>query len=530
MYKDNNKEYIVYKKDGKFYGCINHDGEFDYDLDSHERDMLDHIFKELCFNSNSERIATIEFESELTDIYYDKEHDLYNFKFQSNKELTTEQFSTLNRLFNNRDNVVYIKLNENDYIKRFIKKGKKTILVLLSSAMLLQTGMTLEVQASNDISSNETEIETFNLDDYTPQSLLETVSFEMSEEEKTEKINNLKDAIKNNPNLTEEEKGQILECFVIIEDNIEYLDYNYLLDLYKNKLKIEYVNDSKGTIQGEFYPDNGRIVLYNATDIHMHESVFTHEFCHTLESNKRNYTFSNFFEALNSIYNSEYFGYKIYDEDYATYDTSYNYAKPYLYVLMEILRPETLRRYHFTQDINSLLEEMMTILPSEEKCRSILYGIATAGPRKNDYLITLLKELYEAEYGMDISSNIEVMAILNNRGLANTVNIEDEYDVIGKKLEVKTQKAYFNNENPYYMVPSTYTLVREVTNYIETMSYDDAIEKGLIEYKSGGIHILKDNVELIDDNTVGYHAPIASVRDDIDINEYYSEQQHTKTR
>lgn len=530
MYKDSGKEYIVYKQDDKFFGCINRDGEFDYDLNSEERKILDHIFKNLCFNSNSEKIATIEFDNELTNIYYDKEKDLYNFKLQSSKELTKEQLTALNKMFNNRDNVVYFKIKETEYIKRFVKSGKKKILVFLSAAMILQTGMTLNVQASYNETPNIEEIEIFNIDDYAPKkSLLETESFGMSDEEKQERINTLKDSIKNNPNLSEEEIRDILSYFSIIEDNIEYINFDYINDLYKNKLDIIYNNNANGNVEGSFYPDDGRIILYSAESIQDHEAVFSHELSHTTENNKRDFALSNFFEALNAIYNSEYFGYDIYDFNYHTYDNSYETYKPYIYVLAEIIRPEALRRYHFTQDTESLIKEMMTILPSREKCYSILYGISNASPIKdrNTYLVSLLKEMYYIEYGQDLENNIEVMARLDNKKLSSYVSIEDEYEVNSQKIIVKTQKAYFNEKNPYYMIPSSFALQREVKNYVQMMTIDEALSMGLAKLENHNLILLND-AYLIDDNTVGYNAPFGTVENTIDIKDFYNE--HSKTK
>ena len=532
-YNDNDKEYVIYRKDGKYYGGIDNKGKVDYDLTEEEKDTMNYVLKELCFNSNSPKIATIEFESELLDIYYDKERDLYNFAFQSSRNFTKEQISTLNILLNNRDNVVHMKINELDFIKRFIKKGKKTILVLLSASIILQQGIIIDVQARYNNGSDKQIVDVKDEEVSASKSLLETVSFEMSDEEKREKVNNLKDAIKNNPYLTEEEMAEVLSCFSVVEDNIEYIDYEYVLDLYRNRLKIVYVNSYDGPYAGTFNPTTGEIELYNVSNISMCKKfVFTHEFNHTLEKAQKKRALSGFYESLNSIYNSEYFG--IYEEadNYHLYDESFNFAKPYIYVLAEILRPETLRRYHFTQDYDSLIQEMMTILPDREKCQSIIYGIATLNQynKKNDYLISQLKELYEAEYGEDISNNIEVFARLEKESLCEYIDIEDEYEVLNKKLVVKTQKAYFNKNNPYYMVPSTFTLIRSIQNAVQTMSIDEAISSGLVKYENGELIMMKDDAFIIDDNTIGYKIPYgsASVVNDIDINDYYKGQDFRK--
>ena len=569
-FKDNGIVYIVYKENDKYIAGKLINNKIDTNLVDKEKEIVNYVFDKMTIG-RSIYLGNIYFENNTYKQYYDKKNRWYSFYTLDNKNIDKDVLIKLNNLYNYQDNIVYKKMNKSDskYIKRIVKYGKKVVFVLISSAVIIQSGCTIsntnvEVKntsnsldnieeivqvidndVENSLTSNNASSITLDYDididlgkylDNTNQNIKEieikdidtplvvpqtidieeennidiqenidedieidtsdledSVIIDISNEE-TEtltqefKISSLKEAINNNPNLTGSEKQFITNNFDIINSNIDYIDYNEALYTYNN-LKIVYQQeiDSSGLGQFNFY--SSTIKLGGCTGFNdCYKLVLLHELSHTLESSDRDYNVPYFYEALNSIYNAEYFGNKYYPEDYTKFDPAYDNIKKYIYSLAEILGPETLREYHFNQSTDYLVNKMMEYVPDEGGCYKLISDISYLGNFDEDIRETeetryevenILSQLYLNIYNEDMSTNLEIMAHLHPEEVAQYLDYNDEYEVISKSIEVNTQKAYFNTDAITYLQDSTYNYVRNVytaDNNMQVATLTDAVD------------------------------------------------------
>lgn len=569
-FNSNGTDFIVIKKDNDFFAGKYENDNISFKLNNSEKLLVNKIFEKMIATQDRIFLGLVTFNNKRYKHFYDKVNSWSTFLNIDNSEINKDELILFNKLYNNRDVLVYYNRgNDNNYIKRIFKDGKRIILVFMSASMILSSGCFIrntqvleeeqdEIVINTNIQTDEnqgievlsfdeeleeeyqeinsveeleqkTEIEendTIQYDDNqspevnnneeekSSQETNQTIELDKNKEEQNqlsnipdftksysneEKIEFLMNALKDNTNLTDEEKEFFIYNFDIVKDNIEYIDFQ---NLYKHNANLKIVYDENTNYEGAFNSPTSTMTFYGAKNFgEVDNAAKTHEKSHTEESDNRDFDLGiGVLEPLDSIFNKEYYGIKYMPNDYSSYDTGYEASQKYIYALMEIIGPEPFRRFHFNQDIRELSNELYKIVPSENHYYALFQNLSFMS--NNPSLFNRMKNskaegieetirfiidyYYLSKYGEDITNNVEIMIHLDPKAIIDKYDFNDgNEDIYNRTLKVKDQKAYFNKNNPYYMKDSSVYYVKEVPVDKDIMSIEDALKNGLIREENG---------------------------------------------
>ena len=402
----NEIEYIVYKGEDKYIPCKIENNNISFDLTNEELSIINSVFNKVKVTDNKIKLSNIEYNSKLYQHFYDKTNNWNIFLNIDGTDITKEELSTFNNLFNYQDDKMYMASSIDDkkdsFIKRLVKIGKKTIVALVLSTSLISPLTTLTTVQGKEIKNEVVEVE------------------EKEELSAYQKIENLKKAINDNESLTKKEKEFMLSKFDIIYDNIDLIDYELVIDRFDD-IYMEYEEDrcDYGNIAAYYSPSDNYIHSYGGTCIDdIDESVLTHEFFHTLQG-ERHYN-PGIFEPLNDILVNEYEGVKK-EKYYRCYSTGYEILKPYIYELTELVGSEALRYYNFTGDTSKIESELINLIDDESKVHDLFYNL-------------------------DVMKDILIRdGIYANLGTAYSLFEDNVEDILGEYVEAKTKKSRYSD-------------------------------------------------------------------------------------
>ncbi len=262
--------------------------------------------------------------------FLDKKASMNIFYQIEGKELVVpskEDLRYLNCIFNNQEETLYnnssnIKEETNQFFKRIIKKGSKTVVVLVTSLALFVT----PVLAKGTINDGITLIDASN----------SVILYEQAIPSKGMDAQEIESLIKNNSNLSNEEKELALSCPEFFAENSKYFDKNLIANRLSN-LETFYIKTKNGNVGGTYTSlENtsiSEIRIYNCQSFEeTQQCTWTHEFCHAFQD--FDYNMRAFSEVLNTTINNEYFGV---GETDGLYDSAYVHVRDYVYAILELI-------------------------------------------------------------------------------------------------------------------------------------------------------------------------------------------------
>ena len=530
-FEDNNILFSLDIKEGRLFYQKKENDIIYSDLKNEEINFINDVFSCLMPSSNIKDLGIIKCNSKEINHLYDLDNK-YHLFFEGEKEVTKDCLQ-LNYIFNNQEEYVNNYNYDRNYSSKFVKRrviiGKKVLSVVVSSAFLLTSSLFFIKGGQKIINFVESYRYNQKVEEYSNRQI---------------EINEIINAINDNKNLTDVEKEFFLSCRDFFEDNIEYFDYYTVLD-YLKRLRIEYIPDKQNSnVYGEFTAtgsNRGLIKIYNATSFEDSDKyILSHEFLHvfTKYSNDNN----SIYEGLNVLLNNEYFG-----VNNILYDSGYPSLRKYIYILSELIDPNTLKQYHADNDINYLKNSLIEIIPDENmaldlllnidfiyKCNELKNTDLTAYLKleeeynmKNKEVINSLKTYYEIKYKTLITEDLNIYFWFNPQNACAKIACELELDrncilQADKFTKIKQFKKIFNKNGSDNLilsicdelkeVPKNYTL-EEVLNGDTGFLYRTKEEIDLKEVSDGVYQ--GTNYEPI--NYIDYEV-IPSYKKDISIN------------
>ncbi len=253
-----------------------------------------------------------------------------------------------------------------------------------------------------------------------------------------------------NPYLNEEEKAFILSNPKFINDNLKYMDHNYIFEMLLN-LKVEYHEEGKEHVSGEYYEDDYKIILYKSHNFNeANKNVLSHELCHAFSASFDNSP-GRYIEFINSIVNSEYW----------SYDSGYEVLKPKGYALIELLGSENIKKAYFKNDNSSLKKILLGYINDEDLanelfelfdfCVNKLLDNNSYEFTQEDYRINeILKLYYEAKNKTKAEDNLLFMYYLDKDKTIKSIaeKFLDNEDIVKENLNLPCNfiKYYFNDD------------------------------------------------------------------------------------
>lgn len=436
---------------------------------------------------------------------------------------------------------------DSNFIKRFVKLGKKTLLVLLSSTIVLSMSSSLkndiqeqfsdEVEISQEIDSDklitiieepETKYEApevIEIDEL-PNEVVEELQESFDKAEVNNKVyevssdtevikedafnfDDIVEALNSNPNLTQEEKTLMLSSREIFEDNYGYYNYQGLLDRLRT-LKIEYKTQEKKFILGE-YNNVENIISFPASSgfADVSKSTFTHEFSHVIQY-ESGQSFNTFIlEAINTMANNEYYG-----NGDAKYDVAYDYQQSILRALGEILDKDVMKKTYIDGNEKHICEALQQIDNDADRANafrkkismyhSIFCYIMNTGYNENteelrDNLNELsnsikedIKYYYQLKYDRKVEEDLLMMYYLDDDTFSEKMSAQfglavgNHFKNYNKCEKVKNYVKSTDDNTVIFSVPSSFS-----TTYV-FYTFEEALDQGMMEIGEDGSYIIPD--------------------------------------
>lgn len=366
---------IILVNKNKLIYAIYKDKKLNIKISKQDLYIFNLVYKSLKIDTDkSISLGIKEIEGKSFDIFYDKKLCLYYWyevKFNKKYESNFKDNCKLNFRYNNIPTVYYnnVKNNgkgdnedKNRFINRIVKFGKKVLFVSVIAGLSFTTLANCSI--ANEIGTNAPEYNKQN-------SSLKLYTSDIMNQRKY-KFDDIKKAIKTNPNLTASEKEFINKLKFVFDENHEYMD----LDLIINRLStlhIEYIKEMNDNVQivAQYNIKENKIILYNTENFEDVElSYFVHEIFHVFQSyaiNRLSLELTNELTTREVLRRMNEMGF-IEDnkqflnslQKYSNYGNGYEPCMRAEYLLANILPKEVIQAYQFgcTDDIlvNALLE------------------------------------------------------------------------------------------------------------------------------------------------------------------------------
>ena len=515
-----------------------------YNLSDEEKKLIMVIIDKLLPKDNGIKISSLKINNTVYDIRVSD--NMYMFNPVPNEN----DLKILNNIFNSQSECVYAGSfldKDSNFIKRFVKLGKKTLLVLLSSTIVLSMSSSLkndiqeqfsdEVEISQEIDSDklitiieepETKYEApevIEIDEL-PNEVVEELQESFDKAEVNNKVyevssdtevikedafnfDDIVEALNSNPNLTQEEKTLMLSSREIFEDNYGYYNYQGLLDRLRT-LKIEYKTQEKKFILGE-YSNVENIISFPASSgfDDVSKSTFTHEFSHVIQY-ESGQSFNTFIlEAINTMANNEYYG-----NGDSKYDVAYDYQQSILRALGEILDKDVMKKTYIDGNEKHICEALQQIDNDADRANafrkkismyhSIFCYIMNTGYNENteelrDNLNELsnsikedIKYYYQLKYDRKVEEDLLMLYYLDDDTFSEKMSAQfglavgNHFKNYNKCEKVKNYVKSADDNTVIFSVPSSFS-----TTYV-FYTFEEALDQGMMEIGEDGSYIIPD--------------------------------------
>ena len=498
----NNKKYISLLINNQIvFGCIEN-GIFKKELTDIENRLLKSIYNYIV-GDKEHLIPLTSFEYNNNNVipYYNEKNRLYYFQCDDKETL-----KSLNYLFNNQSIYLYVNNQskiDKDKFRIFARLGSAVVAIMVSASIVFST---LPIIPRNEL--------LFDID-YRVDSLYK--DFQPKEVDDSV-IQEALDALKENTNLTYDEKKFLQRCSNELEENKEYINFDQVTRNF-SELRINY-----HSCEGE----DGSIILYqlggrysyigkerNLIDLYgdffgktfcndfstCNESDLVHEMNHALSYQSplmnlpgtageiaegiyllAGVNTGQLLEMSNELFSREYL------DDFSNQGLTggYQWIMPPMYALAEIIDPEVLRTYQFNTDNYYITKYLLSIgVPKEDiydlyKSLDLAYGYeeknANPDATMRDYLnvrmnykniYRIIGECYECKYNRDMNEDLNMLLCFYNteyvkedynEKIREILNVEDITAVIPRGYVSKR----FIAKHPYYEVYTDENLTEKI--------------------------------------------------------------------
>ena len=401
-----NKLFYMFKKQNTIWFALKEAKKLSLKLTKEELNICKQVYDKITpRKEHTTYQTTIPFNGKDILIYYDEyTHLNYFLQCENGKNVvpSKDDLITLNMIFNNEKEYWESKnggdksgqkSEKTPYFRKVIGSiANKTIIAFLCASMVFSSLPSITYAQSKDSQEIESNISVAddNLENFTYEEIEEQISLALNE----------------NPYLTDEQKGWILNAKVIemIYKNRLYINRR-LGDLKDLDLKMATKLD-KETTDGYCYKDLIILKIIENKEGELSDQLmhnFYHEFTHWLScdsSTSESLGNHSMYEILVEAFSSSYFPEYVWSDE--TYSSGYSEILPFAYVLVEIFPREKVIEAMFSHSMKVLENEAKTIDPklglyNFKKVESLLgminYNYSDSNPKQ---LEKWWNEAYEA--------------------------------------------------------------------------------------------------------------------------------------
>ncbi|MBE6140403.1 MAG: hypothetical protein E7172_02580 [Firmicutes bacterium] len=499
-FKYENNEYVIIGENNKIYYRQVNSKKYEKIKNIKEIKLFNEIIKQI-FPTNIINLGIIPFNNKKYQHFIDnnKLHIFYEINKDKCLIPKIEELKLLNLLFNKVKDKIYNNENnqvkESDFYKRIVKIGKKFITVLISCSLFFNI-TNVEANLNEEIFVIDESIEV--VDDFEIINDSEiNISFE---EESLESLSTEKiiDLIKNNDNLSNEEKMFFSSNEAFFNKIAPYLVVNHFEDF-----DVVYEEKNDENLYGFYEPWFNKITINNADDFsNANLATVAHEFLHLATCFELASPDGRLIiEAMTSNFVREYYGMD---------DQAYIDAKPYFYVLCEIINEEALLNFYGSGNIELIINELEKIIPNKEMAYKTIVDFDLINYTEIDEelkefakneLNNNLKIYYETKYNKEIKNDLRIYSVLDSinalNEIKNMLKIEEE-------IEIKIDNKYYFNKDLNYKDVLT-IIKKEFMEKEYIVKIEEALNLGLIEQTIDNEYIIvNDNCEFLEYGKVKY--------------------------
>ena len=447
VFNYNGVEYVIYNDSNKLIPCKHVNRKIVQDLTKEEKKMFDDVFKKLKVSDNKIKLSNIFFNDKEYEHYYDKENGWSTFLNVDGSQISKKELHELNNAFNYQDNIMYSVENnfdKHDFIKRIVKYGKESIVVFLASSLLLSSASGLSYVGGEEHTNDLDDIVAVDIEPtmhVLPTNPIDQSYFEI-ERESIDKVHLLRNIIDSNSDLSDEDKSIIYDFLPIINENIDYIDFDYVANIFSNLkvFHIEYGGEPLG-----LYAE-GVIDLYHSKDnakegekpIYYEELM--EELAHALQMAVNN---QGLYESV--------------AKDIIHKDLMPNeYTRAYYEILKNLIGEKPLKEFFCQGKIESITNALLSILNDERYVYTILTEMTSLYREEqhavNSADLQSLCSMYStAEYGIEYTLGLfyekqgKSMYVENFDIINKIHNLEGLSDISEESIKEKV-KEDFNNK------------------------------------------------------------------------------------
>lgn len=455
----NEKLYCVGVENNQFkYFYIKDDIEY-FDLTKKEITFINKVLLKILPSGYFIKTSDYTINNNKYEIYYDKITGIRYF----NPIPKEEDLIKLNLIFN----------NTTEYLTSFKDKWKfwndekflNRVLIVESVLISVMASTLLITLVQNLHEQKLEEIEARNHYEMALDVMEDTSS--LTDEEFIERI---MQAVDENPNLSEREKGRLRSYEFAFLDNKEYSDIEFLEDTL-SKLNFVYDEgdgiDWRGVYCGGWYAERDKeATFFNVSGLYdVNDGVFGHEVAHSFSKPLYHDKSNSFLVESNNV---------IFTDEYLADDGGYPWIVDYGKALMELIEPEVFKQYHSLPSMDLIVDELCKIINNENKAYkflALLDEYKTLNDTRNvgeDYnpeiakknianikkeIYKLMDEYYYAKNNIHINDDLIMLHYMDNEAFEKRVKeifdskqINSNVDIDDMRFETIKEKFYFNSE------------------------------------------------------------------------------------
>lgn len=534
-FKLDNAMYVIVLKNNKYKVGRLTNNIVNYNLSGDEKALITCIIDKILPNNSKIELFPIKVNGNKYDVTVS--NGIYEFYPKSN----IDDLKILNNLLNSQSEFVNFGKNPNtdsNYIKRFVKIGKKTVLVLLSATILLSSSSSMKNDLKEQLNDDEKiitiideptlengEADIIEIDEL-PSELVDEIQNGFDNKEKNifenniimgYNFNDIVDAVNNNPNLTEAEKNHTLSYSFIFEDNYGYYNYENLLNLLST-LKVEYTSEKIGSLGGTYTSGKNLIKMYGSTSFEDAElKIFSHEFSHMIQASNDYYitTYNSFLvEGTNEIATLEYY----YADEKNPPSNVYSFQCNVVRVLSLILGDNIIKKYYNFNDTHEIEQALYKIYPDEERIdkfldvllyyqileRDVIYARESYNEEVfkeiENYIKQELRFYYETKYQRSVEDDLLMLYFVDYDSLEDKIktlyNVEEASFCDIMMMKMPSIISTTNRDVNYSIEFHSHYLIG-----YDVESYEDCLNGGLIDEEGNtyieGLIIDKENNQVL---------------------------------
>lgn len=471
----NKEKYIIYNVKGKINYVLYKKGKIINNIDLKNKETLDNFYNLIRFDRNhSYYCGKYKIDNNEFEIYQDIRSKLYSFIQVKNKKRcipTLEHTIMLNSYFNNDDFIFANEQSKTNNKMKTLKFVKKVLTFPVINALaLISSGVVLY---------NIPQVTKSNVD----YELGKIVRQDLTKKEKKYTFEDLKNAIKENNNISEKNREFIEEVLEAeFEENKKYMDIESIMKKLRT-VEIQYKGEDTEEYKSNY--SNEVVAYYNAfynqitfletkrdsrfDDIN--KSEYYHELNHLLavydidsvlssiaekmefiDTFQKTWNTSFFRETIDEIFSQEYID-KYYQKN-PKEKRSHGYIDklPYMYCLAEILPSEVLREYKFNDNDSIITEGLLDIIDNKTEAYKLMTSLKSIDLDDDENYKRIhngLAFFYKQRYGKEMSNDMNILTYLYNTPAITDAEKKKVNTFLGIENDTKLElepKGYFSKD------------------------------------------------------------------------------------